>query len=122
MNLQTLLDIGAAADPTLALSGLRGGRVFIVDQSEITVAECRAMLDAIDVRYWGEQVMPWGDTRAYAFRVSDEDAPKVREYLGYAHPEAGAQRLVRWLWAIVILCILGAMGCLVAMMLLGGAL
>lgn len=121
--MQSMLDIAAAADPMPLIATLRGGRIFVVDQSEISVAECRAMMDRAGIHYDSEQVMPSGDTRIYIFRVPDEDAPLVRDLLGYANPAAATETSrgsLWWLWAIVILCILGA-ACTVAMMAMGGA-
>lgn len=118
MRLETLL---TGADPMPIIGMIRGGRVFVVDQSEISVAECRAMMDGAGVHYHSEQVMPWNDTRVYVFRVPDEDAPIVRALLGYAEPENERHHAsLWWLWALVIACIVGAMLCTVAMM--GGAL
>ena len=119
MNLETLL---TGADPMPVIGAIRGGRVFVVDQSEISVAECRAMMDGAGVHYHSEMVMPSGDTRVYVFRVPDEDAPMVRALLGYSDGYHAPPRHASlwWLWAIVIACIVGAMLCTVAMM--GGAL
>lgn len=97
------LDVGASFDWITPVYGMiRGGRVFVVRQSEISVAEVQALLSGAGVRWYADQVLPVDGDRLYAFRVADDDAPTVRELLGYAEPAAAATTSgAGWMWAAV---------------------
>lgn len=101
---QGALDVGQAADWITPLSGMiRGGRVFIVRQDEISVAEVWALLSGAGVRWYADQVMSLDGDRVYIFRVSDEDAPTVRALLGFAEPAAqGGGYSTWWMWALLV--------------------
>lgn len=102
---QKVLDVGQAADWITPLSGMiRGGRVFIVRQDEISVAEVWALLSGAGVRWYADQVMSLDGDRVYVFRVADEDAPTVRDLLGFADPAAaaGGGYSVWWMWALLL--------------------
>ena len=99
---QAVLDVGQAADWITPMSGMiRGGRVFVVSQAEISVAEVQALLSGAGVHRYAEQVLPADGDRLYVFRVADDDAPAVRSLLGYAEPAAAATTSgsAWWMWA-----------------------
>lgn len=102
--MRAVLDAGSAADWITPVYGMiRGGRVFVVRQSEISVAEVQALLMGAGVRWYADQVLPVDGDRLYAFRVTDDDAQTVRELLGYADPAAaGGGYSVWWMWALLV--------------------
>lgn len=88
---QGALDVGQAADWITPIYGMaRGGRVFVVRQSEISVVEVQALLSGAGVRWYADRVLPVDGDRLYAFRVADDDAPAVRSLLGYSEPTVAA--------------------------------
>lgn len=123
---QGVLDVGQAADWITPVYGaLRGGRVFVVRQSEISVAEVQALLSGAGVHRYAEQVLPADGDRLYAFRVADDDAPTVRSLLGYPEPAAVATSgggSGWWVWAagaVIVFVLAFTLGALAAV---GGGL
>ena len=123
---QGVLDVGQAADWITPVYGaLRGGRVFVVSQAEISVAEVQALLSGAGVHRYAEQVLPVDGDRLYVFRVADDDAPAVRSLLGYPEPAAVATSgggAGWWVWAagaVIVFVLAFTLGALAAV---GGAL
>ena len=104
---QAVLDVGQAADWITPVYGMvRGGRVFVVRQSEISVAEVQALLSGAGVHRYAEQVLPVDGDRLYVFRVADEDAPAVRSLLGFAEPATSGSAWGWWAWVAVVLLVM----------------
>lgn len=97
------LDVGAGFDwitPAYAL--LRGGQVFGVMADDMP--EVQRLLSAEGISAWAWQVLWDGSAYMAYFNVADDDAPAVRELLGYAEPAAAATSgggSAWWMWAAV---------------------
>ena len=126
---QGVLDVGQMADwitPTYGM--IRGGRVFVVSQADISVAEMRALLSGAGVHQYAEQVLPAADgDRLYAFRVADKDVPTVRSLLGDPEPAAATSGGGSgwWVWAggaVIVFILAFTLGALAVLGMAGGAL
>ena len=123
---QGVLDVGQAADWITPMSGMiRGGRVFVVSQAEISVAEVQALLSGAGVHRYAEQVLPADGDRLYVFRVADDDAPTVSALLGYPEPVAPATSGSGWwVWAagaVIVFVMAFTLGALAVLGMAGGA-